>query len=199
MTVTRKPHRYLLLLYGRIAILMALSYALVTLVLPKVLGTAGNSAWNNNAARICANVSDIHIVQFYHTAPGDSSSDAQPYYDGYVIVDYRTYNRNYTYEFLKYSWYTNRTKLDIDLHSCCTIHHCINIYYEKNNPGDASETLRNTYEFPSWLSGLIGGLLLILICLYASYRYDQRYHADLLLVHTLGGYRDPGYASDLIV
>ena len=202
MSVTRKPHRYLMLVYARIIVLTILSYSLLAQVLPRILATVGNSAWNNNAASICANVSDIHIVEFYHTVPGDSSSDAQPYYNGYVAVNYRAYNRNYSYEFLKYSKYTNRTQLDVALHSCCTIHHCINIYYQKSNPGDANETLKNTYEFPSWLSGLIGGLLLLLVFSYVSYRYDYRYYSDLLLINTLGGYKEykeAGYASDLIV
>ena len=199
MSVTQKPHRYLIWLYVRIVALTIVSYALLTQILPRILATAGNSAWNNNAASICANVSDDHIVEYYHTVVGDSSSDSQPYYNGYVTVNYRTYNRDYSYEFRKFSSYTIRTQLDIDLHSCCTIHSCINIYYQKSNPGDASETLRNTYEFPSWLSGLIGGLLVILVCSYASYRYDYRYYSNLLLIQTLGGYREPGYSSDLIV
>jgi hypothetical protein len=184
--MSKNPHRYLVVLYIRVVILTVATCALLSFVLPNVIETSGNSAWNDNAVNICADVVDIHIVEFYRNPTTDPSTNPQPYYNGYVTTKYSAYNRNYTYEFIKFSSYMNKTQLNMDLHSCCEIHHCINIYYEKNNPGDARETLMNTHAFPSWLSGLIGGILIIAGCSYANYRYDYKYRLELLLIQTLG-------------
>lgn len=185
MPKTKNTHGYLALLYIRIAVLTSISCVLLGLVLPKVIETSNNNTWNNNAISTCADVIDLHIVEFYRS--NDPSTNPQPYYDGYVTVKYLAYNRNYTYEFVKFSAYINRTQLNLDLHSCCEVHQCINIHYQKNNPGDAKENLMDTYEFPSWLSVFAGGLLLVIGCLYGSYRYDHKRQLDLLFIQTLGG------------
>ena len=164
-------HRYLLLLYFRVALFIVLCFGMLTLMLPKIIASANNSTWNNNAVTTCANVTKTHT----------SYSHSEPYYDGYVIVAYL----NYTYEFRKYSWYSNHTQLKSDLKQCCTIGMCVNIYYNKNNPTDANSSLLSTYTFPSWIAGLVGGLLAVLACLYFSYRYDHRYYSELVSLNSL--------------
>lgn len=198
-------HRYLLLLYFRVTIFTVLCFGMLALMLPKIIGSANNSTWNNNAVITCANVTKTHTVQFYYTDTDPSYSHSEPYYDGYVIVSYL----NYTYEFRKYSWYTNHTQLKSDLKACCTIGMCVDIYYNKNNPADANSALLSKYSFPSWISGLVGGLLAVLGCLYFSYRYDFRYYNELILLNSLrrvsneddeqtaNGHKDP-YSSGLL-
>lgn len=174
-------HRYLLLLYFRVALFTVLCFGMLTLMLPKIIASANNSTWNNNAVTTCANVTKTHTVQFYYTDTDPSYSHSEPYYDGYVIVAYL----NYSYEFRKYSWYSNHTQLKSDLKECCTIGMCINIYYDKNNPADANSSLLSTYTFPSWIAGLVTGLLAVFGCLYFSYRYDHRYYSELISLNSL--------------
>ena len=187
-------HRYLILLYLRISVLMALGYVTIALMLPNVLSTANNNIWNNKAVKICANTTGTHIVEFYYTYSNANYASAQPYYDGYVTVAYL----NYTYDFRKYSWYTSRDQLEYDLKECCNPNSCVDIYYNKDNPSDASSTLKNTYAFGLWLSGVIGGVLVVGGCLYASYRYDHRYYRELLFVDNFRHYKESSVSGFIV-
>ena len=188
-------HRYILLLYFRIVVLTALCFGMLTIMLPKIIASENNNAWNNNAVAICANVTKTHTVQFYYTYSDPSYSNSEPYYDGYVIVSYL----NYSYNFRKYSWYSNHTQLKSDLKRCCTIGMSIDIYYNKNNPADANSLLLSTYTFPLWISGLIGGLLSVFVCLSFAYWYDHRYYTKLLLAVNLAKANNNPYASGLLL
>lgn len=183
-------HRYLLLLYFRVSIFTVLCFGMLTFMLPNIISSANNNTWNRNAVGVCANVTKTHTVQFYYTYSDPGYSQSEPYYDGYVIVAYL----NCSYEFRKYSWYSNHTQLKSDLKECCTIGMCVDIYYDKNDPANASQSLMNVYTFPLWITALVVGLLTVLGTLAMSYRYDKRYHTDLLMMSEI---KEP-YSSGLL-